>query len=171
MHNCAVLPYKSGAENIEFTWRGFGATDAPDSDGDWFFHAYRGDSNWIRIVAFDIRHTASYEIAKAGGRWGKWEKLADSGNAHTLNGRHSGRIATKDQNGEYYDDSAENINDAYLQWNGSHFILKTIGGNLTMADNADTVDGKHADDFALKSELKALENRITSLEKKTASIT
>ena len=84
MHNCAVLPYKSGAENIEFTWRGFGATDAPDSDGDWFFHAYRGDSNWIRLVAFDIRHTASYEIAKAGGSWGEWKKLADGGNAASV---------------------------------------------------------------------------------------
>ena len=76
--------YKSGAENIEFTWRGYGAPDAPYTDGDWFFHAYRGDSNWIRIVAFDIRYTASYEIAKTGGSWGEWKKLADGGNAAQL---------------------------------------------------------------------------------------
>lgn len=76
--------YKSGAENIEFTWRGFGATDAPYSDGDWFFHAYKGDNDWIRVVAFDIRDTASYEISKRNGSWGSWKKLADGGNANSV---------------------------------------------------------------------------------------
>lgn len=76
--------YKSGAINIEFTWRGFGATDAPYSDGDWFFHAYKGENDWIRIVAFDIRHTASYEIAKTGGSWGDWKRIADGGNAASV---------------------------------------------------------------------------------------
>lgn len=76
--------YKSGAINIEFTWRGFGATDAPYSDGDWFFHAYKGENDWIRIVAFDVRHTASYEIAKRNGSWDNWKKLADGGNANSV---------------------------------------------------------------------------------------
>ena len=85
--------YKSGAENIEFTWRGFGAPDAPRPDGDWFFHAYKVYNNWIRIVAFDIRNTASYEIAKAGGSWGEWKKLADGGNAASVGTYTEAKIA------------------------------------------------------------------------------
>ena len=114
--------YKSGAENIEFTWRGYGATDAPNSDGDWFFHAYRGDINWIRIVAFDIRHTASYEIAKTGGSWGEWKNLADGGNAATLESHPA-----------------------------SDFALKTDIPTSLPANggNADTLDGLHASDITL----------------------
>ena len=85
--------YKSGAENIEFTWRGFGAPDAPHPNGDWFFHAYKVHNNWIRIVAFDIRNTASYEIAKAGGSWGEWKKLADGGNAASVGTYTEAKIA------------------------------------------------------------------------------
>ena len=85
--------YKSGAINIEFTWRGFGATDAPYPGGDWFFHAYKGEDNWIRIVAFDIRDTASYEIAKRNGSWGSWKKLADGGNAASVGAYTEEKIA------------------------------------------------------------------------------
>lgn len=73
---------------------------------------------------------------------------ANGGNADTVNGRHCGRIATLKQDGNYWDASAENINDACLQWDGSKFFrFKTYGGNLIHTDNADTVDGLHADDF------------------------
>ena len=46
-------------------------------------------------------------------------------------------------------------------------IFKSVDGQETWAElplDADTVDGKHADDFALKSELKALEARVAALE-------
>ena len=79
---------------------------------------------------------------------------ANGGNAYTVNGRHAYRIPTLDANANLFDTNAENINDAYLQWDGSkYFKLRTFGENLTAVDyatnagNADTVDNLHADDF------------------------
>ena len=73
---------------------------------------------------------------------------ANGGNADTVNGRPAHRISTLDANGNPWDAIATNINDVYLQWDGSKFFrFKTYGGNLIHTDNADTVDGLHADDF------------------------
>lgn len=84
---------------------------------------------------------------------------ANGGNADTIDGRHCGRIATFKQDGKYWNENKEDINDAYLQWDGStHFKLRTFGGNLTAVDyatNADTVDSKHASDFATASHKQA----------------
>ena len=82
---------------------------------------------------------------------GNADYAANAGNADTVNGRHAYRIPTLDANANLFDANAENINDAYLQWDGSkYFKLRTFGENLTAVDhatNADTVDNLHADDF------------------------
>ena len=82
---------------------------------------------------------------------GNADYAANAGNADTVNGRHAYRISTLDANANLFDANAENINDAYLQWDGSkYFKLRTFGENLTAVDhatNADTVDNLHADDF------------------------
>ena len=90
-----------------------------------------------------------------GTNWhGDWFNVADGGNAAAVNGRHSGRIPTQDASGNYWNENSTDINDAFIQWDGStYFKLKTVGGNLTMVDNADTLDGKHASDFALKTDI------------------
>ena len=68
--------------------------------------------------------------------------------AATVNGRHGGRIPTQNASGNYWNENSTDINDAFIQWDGStYFKLKTVGRNLTMVDNADTLDGKHADEF------------------------
>lgn len=68
--------------------------------------------------------------------------------AATVNGRHGGRIPTQNASGKYWNENSTDINDAFIQWDGStYFKLKTVGRNLTMVDNADTLDGKHADEF------------------------
>ena len=81
---------------------------------------------------------------------GNADYAAKAGNANTVNGRHAYRIPTLDANANLYDANAENINDAYLQWDGTrYFKLRTFGGNLTAVDyatnagNADTVDDIH----------------------------
>ena len=56
--------------------------------------------------------------------------------AELLNHRESGRIATKKIDGTYYNPTNKDTNDAYIQWNGSHFVLKTYGGNSTAVDYA-----------------------------------
>ena len=82
---------------------------------------------------------------------GNADYATNAGNADTVNGRHAYRIPTLDANANLFDANAENINDAYLQWDGSkYFKLRTFGENLTAVDhatNADTVDNLHADDF------------------------
>ena len=82
---------------------------------------------------------------------GNADYAANAGNADTVNGRHAYRIPTLDANANLFDANAENINDAYLQWDGSkYFKLRTFGENLTAVDhatNADTLDNLHADDF------------------------
>ena len=90
-----------------------------------------------------------YKRCVYGTNWhGDWFNVADGGNAATVNGRHSGRIPTQDASGNYWNENSTNENDAFIQWDGStYFKLKTVGGNLTMVDNADTLDGKHASDF------------------------
>lgn len=107
----------------------------------------------------DNRHNA-FEITKTGGRLHDKNIAttdlipttlpANGGNADTVNGRHAYRIPTLDANANLYDAKAENINDAYLQWDGTrYFKLRTFGGNLTAVDyatnagNADTVDDIH----------------------------
>lgn len=126
-----------------------------------------GDGDWLIQTAIPAytRYTI-FHRTRINGAWGPWSNIADGGNAYTVNGRHSGCIATRNSDGNYFSDDTENINDAYLQWDGTaYFVLKTNGGNLTMADNCDTLDGKHADDFVLKSDFAALESRIAALEK------
>ncbi len=72
--------------------------------------------------------------------------------AATVNGRHSGRIPTQNASGNYWNENSTDINDAFIQWDGStYFKLKTVGRNLTMVDNADTLDGKHANEFLYAS--------------------
>ena len=82
---------------------------------------------------------------------GNADYATKAGNADTVNGRRAYRISTLDENANLFDANAENINDAYLQWDGSkYFKLRTFGENLTAVDyatNADTLDGLHADDF------------------------
>ena len=82
---------------------------------------------------------------------GNADYAANAGNADTVNRRHAYRIPTLNANANLFDANAENINDAYLQWDGSkYFKLRTFGENLTAVDhatNADTVDNLHADDF------------------------
>ena len=60
--------------------------------------------------------------------------------AALLNHRESGRIATQKTDGTYYNPINKHEYDAYIQWNGSHFMLKTYSGNATAVDYADTAN-------------------------------
>ena len=60
--------------------------------------------------------------------------------AELLNHRESGRIATKKIDGTYYNPINQHEHDAYIQWNGSHFVLKTYSGKTTAVNYADTAN-------------------------------
>ena len=60
--------------------------------------------------------------------------------AELLNHRESGRIATKKIDGTYYNPVNQHQYDACIQWNGSHFMLKTYSGNATAVDYAYTAN-------------------------------
>lgn len=60
--------------------------------------------------------------------------------AALLNHRESGRIATKKIDGTYYNPVNQDQYDAYIQWNGSYFMLKTYSGNATAVDYAYTAN-------------------------------
>lgn len=60
--------------------------------------------------------------------------------AELLNHRESGRIATQKTDGTYYNPINKHEYDAYIRWDGSHFVLKTYSGNLTAVNYADTAD-------------------------------
>ena len=115
-----------------FTYNSTGRTNVPNNSENWVWYYLDG----LNIIAREHNTDNVWTAAVINGSFTGW-KLINSSNADTLNGRHSGRIATKDQNGAYFDDNAENTNDAYLQWDGStYFKLKTFGKNLTAVDYA-----------------------------------
>lgn len=88
---------------------------------------------------------------------------ANGGNADTVNGRAGWRVPTLTSSGALWDASAPNINDACIQWDESnqYFKIKTLGGNNIAVDFADTIDGKHASEFAVSlTNLQFGSNRI-----------
>ena len=98
---------------------------------------------------------------------GIWKVVGEGCNAGLVNSRHSGRIATKKADGNYWSETAENINDAFIQWDGKkYFVLRTVGGNKTMVDNAATLETHPASDFVLKTDYDALVARVAALESK-----
>lgn len=91
-------------------------------------------------IAFPLNFDGkAYWRIALGTTWGAWKNIADGGDAGTVDGRHSGRIATCNENGVYYSTVAEHDNDAILQWDGvSSFRLKTLSGFNTSVNSADT---------------------------------
>ena len=68
--------------------------------------------------------------------------------AELLNHRESGRIATRNIDGTYYNPINKHEYDAYIQWNGSHFVLKTYSGNATAVDYAYTANAANSANYA-----------------------
>lgn len=147
------------------------------TDASWNFPANTSQYSLMIIKLSNNRLVGFYLYPKSGGSIyyatvdgngnyaGDWKKVGEGCNAGTLNGRHSGRIATRKADGNYWDANAESQNDAFIQWDGkSYFVLKTVGGNLTMVDNAATLEAHPASDFVLKSEYDALAARVSALE-------
>lgn len=61
----------------------------------------------------------------------------DGGNADTVNGRRSGRIATLKPDGSYWSSDSPHEFDAVIKWDGSdYFKLQTYSGHKTAADYA-----------------------------------
>lgn len=88
-------------------------------------------------LPWDATATIKYR-AKTDNVWGSWVSIADGGNAATVAGRNPGRISTLDASGNYWDKTAPNINDLYIQWDAlkQYFKLKTYGGNDVAVDIA-----------------------------------
>lgn len=64
--------------------------------------------------------------------------------AELLNHRESGRIATKNIDGTYYNTINTHECDAYIQWNGSHFVLRTYSRDATAVDYAYTANAANS---------------------------
>ena len=90
--------YRSSTGNVyaEFAWRGYHATDAPATNGDFFFKAYKLTSANIRVIAYNLRKNETYEISKYNGTWSEWKRVCDGGNASTANT--AGTLATTASN-------------------------------------------------------------------------
>ena len=73
----------TGIAYAEFAWRGYHATDAPATNGDFFFKAYKLTSANIRVIAYNLRKNETYEISKYNGTWSEWKRVCDGGNAST----------------------------------------------------------------------------------------
>ena len=89
----------TGIAYAEFAWRGYHATDAPATNGDFFFKAYKLTSANIRVIAYNLRKNETYEISKYNGTWSEWKRVCDGGNASTANTANTaGTLATTPTN-------------------------------------------------------------------------
>ena len=128
VYNCTNTP----------TVNEYGFLDVFNFNGGGFLPSLPEKGGVIRQIFTSYSTGKAYLRLRVQNVWGSWKCFADGGNADTVNGRASWRISTIDQNGNQWDDSAENINDMYAQWDASkkYFKLKTLGGNNVAVDVA-----------------------------------